>query len=280
MLGEEVELKVHHATEAVCVRMDPGQMEQIFLNLLVNAREAMPNGGVLTVTTDVVRMEEIHEEMKPLGKKTGDFIRISVQDTGTGIDPALRAQIFEPFFTTKKRGMNTGLGLSIVYGIVEQAGGAISLESQLGKGTTFRVYLPMAQEVLRGEEIRALEELPPGQGKILLVEDESPVREFALQVLRERGYDVCAKCGGEEALAMVANDPGRKYDLLLTDLTMPKMNGKELVTRIRQMMPELKVIFMSGYSGERVSDMKNVDFLQKPFSHKALSVKVFEVLGR
>ena len=116
--------------------------------------------------------------------------------------------------------------------------------------------------------------------KILLVEDENPVREFALQVLRERGYEVCAECGGEEALARVLNHPEKKFDLLLTDLTMPKMNGKEFVTRIRQIIPELKVIFMSGYSEQRVSDMENVDFLQKPFSHKALSVKVFEVLGR
>jgi two-component system cell cycle sensor histidine kinase/response regulator CckA len=255
-------------------------MEQLLLNLFVNAREAMPADGVLTLTTDIVHIEEIQEEMMPSQKRSGDFVRLTVKDTGAGIDPALKTRIFEPFFTTKKKGMNTGLGLSIVYGIVEQVGGAISFESQVGKGTTFRVYLPKAQGVLEGAEVRTLEELPPGRGKILLVEDENQVREFAVHVLRERGYDVRAGRGGEEALAIISEDPGRKFDLLLTDLTMPKMNGKELVIRIRKIVPELKVIFMSGYSEQTVADMEGADFLQKPFSCRQLSMKVWSVLGR
>jgi two-component system cell cycle sensor histidine kinase/response regulator CckA len=175
--------------------------------------------------------------------------------------------------------MNTGLGLSIVCGIVEQAGGAISFESQVGRGTTFRIYLPEAGgegELHEG----SLAELPFGRGKILLVEDESQVREFALQVLRERGYDVRVARSGEEALAMLAEDPGRRYDLLLTDLTMPKMNGKELALQIRKTIPDLKVIFMSGYSEQMVADMQDSGFLQKPFNHGQLSVKVWSILGR
>lgn len=280
LIGEEIEFKVDHAAQAGFVKMDPGQMEQVLLNLLVNAREAMPVNGVLILATDIVPIAEIHEDLLPARIMTGDFVRITVKDTGVGIDPSLKKRIFEPFFTTKKRGMNTGLGLSIVYGIVEQAGGAISLESQLGRGTTFRVYLPKVQAVVEGEEVIALEELPRGRGKILLVEDESQVREFALEVLRERGYDVRVARGGEEALAMFAEDPGRPLDLLLTDLTMPKMNGKELALRIRETAPELKVIFMSGYSDQMIEDMKNAEFLQKPFSHGQLSVKVWSVLGR
>ncbi len=280
LLGDDVELKVDHAADVGYVKMDPGQMEQVFLNLFVNARESMPKGGVLTVTTDLVRMEDIQEELRPSRKREGEFIRITVKDSGVGIDPALRKRIFEPFFTTKKKGMNTGLGLSIVYGIVEQAGGAISFESQLEKGTTFRIYLPKAKAEPGLEERSVLEVLPQGRGKILLVEDENQVREFALQVLRERGYDVRAARGGDEALGMLAEDPGRKFDLLLTDLTMPKMNGKDLVLRVREMFPELKVIFMSGYSEQMIADVEGADFLQKPFSHGQLSVKVWSVLGR
>jgi PAS domain S-box-containing protein len=280
LLGDSIELVLTHAPEAGSVKMDPGQLEQIFLNLIVNARESMPEGGTLTVTTEHVRMEEIHEELIPSKERTGDFVRITVKDTGTGIDPALRTRIFEPFFTTKKRGMNTGLGLSIIRGIVEQSGGALSLESQVGKGTTFRVYLPQAPESVGSPEKVLLEDLPAGQGKILLVEDETRVREFALHVLRERGYDVRVARGGDEALRMLAEDPGRKYDLVLTDLTMPKMNGKELVTRIREKTSGLKVIFMSGYSEQKVAEVEDAVFLQKPFSHRALAMKVWEVLGR
>lgn len=280
LIGEGIEFKVGHVAEAGFVKMDPGQMEQVLMNLLVNAREAMAVDGVLTLATDIVRIEEIHEELMPARKRTGDFVRITVKDTGTGIDPAFKKHIFEPFFTTKKKGMNTGLGLSIVYGIVEQAGGALSFESQLGKGTTFRVYLPKAREDAGPEKEQNPEVLPQGRGKILLVEDENQVREFALQVLRERGYDVRAVRGGEEALAMLAEDPGRKYDLLLTDLTMPKMNGKELALRVREVLPGLKVIFMSGYSEQMIADVEDADFLQKPFNHGQLSVKVWSVLGR
>ncbi len=280
LLGDTIEMKLTHAEAAGFVKMDPGQLEQIFLNLIVNAREAMPEGGTLTVLTDLVRIEDLHEEMIPRRNRTGDFVRITVADTGAGIDPALRARIFEPFFTTKKRGMNTGLGLSIVYGIIEQVGGGISMESQVGKGTTFRVYLPRAAAESVSRDKTRLEDLPPGHAKLMLVEDEPQVREFALQVLRERGYDVRVARGGEEALAMFDEDPGRKYDLLLTDLTMPKMNGKQLVTLIREKVPELKVIFMSGYSEQAVAGVEGSVFLQKPFSHRALVMKVWDVLGR
>jgi PAS domain S-box-containing protein len=280
LIGEGIEFRADHAVGADFVKMDPGQMEQVLLNLLVNARESMTTEGVLTLATDTVRIEEIHEELMPERKRTGDFVRITVKDTGAGIDPVLRKRIFEPFFTTKKKGMNTGLGLSIVYGIVEQAGGAMSLESQLGKGTTFRVYLPRVCEDVTSGERTNTKELPQGRGKILLVEDEAQVREFALQVLRERGYDVRAVRGGEEALAMLEEDPGRKFDLLLTDLTMPKMNGKELASRVREKVPGLKVVFMSGYSEQMIADVEGADFLQKPFNHGQLSVKVWSVLGR
>ncbi|MDD5225831.1 MAG: PAS domain S-box protein [Candidatus Omnitrophica bacterium] len=279
LLGDNINLKVENSPDVGFVKMDPGQMEQVLLNLLVNAREAMPEGGALSVKTDRVRIEDIHEELMPSKKRTGNFVRITVKDTGIGIDPSIKTRVFEPFFTTKKRGMNTGLGLSIVSGIVDQAGGAISFESHVGRGTTFRIYLPEADgegELPEG----SLAELPHGRGKILLVEDESQVREFALQVLRERGYDVRVAKGGEEALAMLAEDPGRQYDLLLTDLTMPKMNGKELALQIRKTIPGLKVIFMSGYSEQLVADMKDSGFLQKPFSHGQLSVKVWSILGR
>ncbi len=284
LIGDRVKLKVDHGRDLWPVMADPNQLGNALINLAVNARDAMPNGGALTIRTSNVSVEET----KSLGHvlmPSGEFVTIEVEDTGIGIPKENLGKIFEPFFTTKEKGHGTGLGLASVYGIVKQTGGYIFPESEVGKGTTFRIYLPRyipppVTETVEPEKVHVPRDLT-GSGTILLVEDEDAVRDFAVRALTMRGYKVLDACGGEEALDIVREHDGT-IDLLISDVVMPGMEGPALVKAVREIMPGLRVIFISGYAEEafRNSPDRPEDFLflPKPFSLKQLTSKVKEVL--
>jgi two-component system cell cycle sensor histidine kinase/response regulator CckA len=264
---------------------DPNQIGNALMNLSVNARDAMPNGGTLSIRTANVSVGETMSLGQVL-MPSGDYVTFEVEDTGFGIPKEHLGKIFEPFFTTKEKGHGTGLGLASVYGIVKQTGGYIFPESELGKGTTFRIYLPRhipaaVPAPVESEKPQAARDLT-GVGTILLVEDEDAVRDFAVRALSMRGYKVLDACGGEEALEIVRGLDG-PIDLLISDVVMPGMEGPALVKAVREIMPDLRVIFISGYAEEafRNSPDRPEDclFLPKPFSLKQLTSKVKEVLG-
>lgn len=270
LLGPTIELKIEHGADLGVVRADPGQMEQVIMNLAVNARDAMPGHGRLHILTQAISGEEA--EARGYGElPPGDYVMMAVCDTGCGIPKAHQSKIFEPFFTTKGQGQGTGLGLATVYGIVQQSDGHIFVESEEGRGACFRIFLPRLLE--SEQRLHAPESLPPkdttGQGSILLVEDEGPVRQFAARALKAKGYDVDEAADGFEALAK-AESRGRPYDLLITDVIMPGMGGGALAERLRGLYPSLKILFISGYADEdfrhQLDGMKDVYFLPKPFS--------------
>ncbi len=285
LIGDRVKLKVEHGRDLWPVMADPTQLGNALINLAVNARDAMPNGGQLTIRTTNVAVEETMSLGQVL-MPSGDYVTIEVSDTGIGIPKENLAKIFEPFFTTKEKGHGTGLGLASVYGIVKQTGGYIFPESEVGKGTTFRIYLP--RHVPQAAQSSTEPEKPPaprdltGVGTILLVEDEDAVRDFAVRALTMRGYNVLDASGGEEALDIVRehDDP---IDLLISDVVMPVMDGPALVKAARELKPDLRVIFISGYAEEAFRNSpdrpEDFHFLPKPFSLKQLTGKVKEVLG-
>ncbi len=286
LIGDRVKLKVEHGRDLWPVMADPTQLGNALINLAVNARDAMPNGGVLTIRTANVSVEETMSLGHVL-MPSGNYVTIEVEDTGIGIPKENLGKIFEPFFTTKEKGHGTGLGLASVYGIVKQTGGYIFPESELGKRTVFRIYLPRhvplpASEAPASEpeKTQAPRDLT-GVGTILLVEDEDAVRDFAVRALTMRGYRVLDAAGGEEALEIVRDHKG-PIDLLISDVVMPSMDGPALVKAVREIKPGLRTIFISGYAEEafRNSPDKPEDFhfLPKPFSLKQLTSKVKEVL--
>jgi len=260
--------------------VDPGQMEQVLMNLVVNARDAMPKGGTLTIETANVELDatyaEDHEGVTP-----GPHVMVAVTDTGHGMDRATLGRIFEPFFTTKEAGKGTGLGLSTVFGIVKQSGGHIWVYSEIDKGTTFKLYFPRAQTGTRRASVVTPAVSPRGTERILLVEDEDQVRALAKAVLARQGYDVHVAESGAAALALFEKLDGQ-IDLLLTDVVMPKMSGRELAEKLSPVRPKLKVLFMSGYTDDTVVHHGVLDsgfaFLQKPITPDALARKVREVL--
>ena len=272
LLGETVELVVKHGRSLGSIRADPGQLEQVIINLAVNARDAMAakGGGTLTIQTYSVKSDQVAElgsDILPIA----DYSALSVTDTGTGIPPSVLSKIFEPFFTTKEVGKGTGLGLSTVYGIVKQSGGFIFADSKVGEGTRFVIYLPVHREEAIATRSRKVEKTKKdelwGSGTILLVEDEPMVRSVAERALTRHGYTVLTADNGEDALEIIArNEP---IDLLISDVVMPGMDGPTMVREARQSRPELKVLFMSGYAEEQLRksiDIENVNFLPKPFS--------------
>ena len=284
LIGDRVKLKVEHGRDLWLVMADPTQLGNALINLAVNARDAMPNGGTLTIRTSNVSVEETMSLGHVL-MPSGEYVTIEIEDTGIGIPKENLGKIFEPFFTTKEKGHGTGLGLASVYGIVKQTGGYIFPESEVGKGTTFRVYLPRhipapVTEAAEPEKVHAPRDLT-GSGTILLVEDEDAVRDFAVRALTMRGYKVLDACGGEEALEIVREHDGT-IDLLISDVVMPGMEGPALVKAVREITPGLRVIFISGYAEEafRNSPDRPEDFLflPKPFSLKQLTSKVKEIL--
>ena len=282
LVGEGIEIKLENAPDLWPINADESQLTNAIMNLVVNARDAMPNGGTITIRT---ANQSVPQAM-PLGAAimpADDYVRIDVADQGTGIAKEHIGKIFDPFFTTKPVGSGTGLGLATVYGIVKQTGGYITVDSEVGKGTTFSIFLPR----FKGEMPVVQVEAAParditGQDTVLLVEDEEAVRSFAARALRVRGYKVLEAPGGEEALELVRNHPGPIH-LLITDVVMPNMDGPTLVRNLKRIRPEIAVIFMSGYAEEafRRNDQNTADmhFLPKPFGLKQLAAKVKDVLS-
>jgi two-component system cell cycle sensor histidine kinase/response regulator CckA len=272
LLGETVELVVKHGRSLGPVRADPGQLEQVIVNLAVNARDAMQpkGGGTLTIQTYSVKADQVAElgsDILPIA----DYSALSVTDTGCGIPPSVLGKIFEPFFTTKEVGKGTGLGLSTVYGIVKQSGGFIFADSRVNEGTRFVIYLPVHREEASTAKARKTEKGKPnelwGSGTVLLVEDEPMVRSVAERALTRHGYKVMTADNGEDALEILAK--GDPIDLLISDVVMPGMDGPTMVREARKSRPDLKILFMSGYAEEQLRksiDIENVNFLPKPFS--------------
>jgi PAS domain S-box-containing protein len=282
LIGEDIQLRTALTVDLWPVRADPGQLEQAIVNLVVNARDAMPHGGRLTIETANIELDgsyaESHVPVQP-----GSYVLLAVSDTGVGMDSATKARIFEPFFTTKEPGRGTGLGLATVYGIVKQSGGYIWVYSEPGHGTTFKVYLPRVAGVAEiAEPAPSAAIHARGSETVLLVEDQEDVRRLARRVLEGRGYTVLPASNGDEALDVVAQYPHRIH-VLVTDVVMPGINGRELARRVTASRPDVKVLFVSGYTGEAVHQRgllePGVAFLQKPFTAEVLARKVREVLG-
>jgi two-component system cell cycle sensor histidine kinase/response regulator CckA len=281
LIGEDVDLITVIKPGLGRIKADPEQIQQILMNLAVNARDAMPEGGKLTIETANINIDESYIRMHAVARM-GPYVMLAISDSGLGMDEETQAHIFEPFFTTKGPGKGTGLGLSTVYGIVKRAEGFIWVYSEPGRGTTFKIYFPRVEgeidKVLRYDKERVE---PRGTETILVVEDESPLRAFAARILRERGYSVIEASNGEEALHMAQESP-EKIHLLLTDVVMPEMSGKALASHIVAMRPCTKVLYISGYTNEAIVHHGILDsdiaFLQKPFTDDELARKIREVI--
>jgi two-component system cell cycle sensor histidine kinase/response regulator CckA len=282
LIGEDIDLVTALAPEPSTVRIDPGQLEQVIMNLAVNARDAMPNGGRLTIGTAVVEEDE-ESGVSHWPVLVGRFALLSVSDTGVGMDRDTQAKIFEPFFTTKELGKGTGLGLATVYGIIKQSGGFIWVYSEPGAGTTFKIYLPLVDAPSDPIAREGPDPQTTGTESILLVEDAEAVRSAARRILEHRGYRVLEAANGEAALRLVA-DPDLAIDLLLTDLVMPGGSGRELAEQFSAARPEGKVLYMSGYTNDAAIHhgilKPGIEYLQKPFSPVTLARKVREVHDR
>jgi len=283
LLTEDIRLAITLVPGAACVRADAGQIEQIIMNLVLNARDAMSTGGVISVQTDQVVLDErtvgAHPDVRP-----GPYVLLEVSDTGRGMDAATRERVFEPFFTTKPVGVGTGLGLATVYGIVKQAGGFVTVESEVGQGTVFQVYFPTVVAPLGAEPREPQgERLPAGTETILICEDDSPVRQFAERVLQSEGYRVLAAASGAEACRLTEEGRG-PVALLLTDVIMPDMNGRQLSERLSARVPGLRTLFVSGYTADIIAHHgvldEGVEFLEKPFSRTELLQRIRQLLDR
>ncbi|MFI5290035.1 MAG: ATP-binding protein, partial [Polyangia bacterium] len=269
LIGEDIEVSCALDPALGAVRADPTQLEQVIANLVINARDAMPKGGRLTIET--ANLDE-----------GGAWVRLSVRDTGTGIDDAARARLFEPFFTTKEPGKGTGLGLALVYGIVEQCGGRVLVDSQPGQGALFEVRLPrLSAQAPKAAEASGPVLLPRGHETILLVEDDESVRELVQFVLAQKGYQVLVAEDGRDALAQATAHPG-PIDLLISDVVMPHLDGSELAARLRELRRETRVLHISGYPGDTIERHGPLGppnaFLAKPFSREALLARVRAIL--
>ena len=277
LIGADVELILSLEEDAGMLRADPGQIEQIIVNLVINARDAMPNGGKLTIETAAVYIDEESAHNR-LAVEPGHYVMLSVTDTGTGMPPEVKSRIFEPFFTTKERGKGTGLGLSTVYGIVQQSRGSISVQTQLGKGTTFRLHFPAIQSQ-EAELARTTVEVPShGNETILLTEDEAGVRGYVRHILERHGYRVIEASNGLEAMDLVHRF-GEPIHLLLTDVVMPEVGGVELAGQFAAVHPGVPVLYMSGYNDRLwMEDDSKVNFIQKPFSSPILLARIRQIL--
>jgi PAS domain S-box-containing protein len=280
LMGEDVELVTVWSAEPAVVRADPGQIEQVLMNLAVNARDAMPQGGRLTLHIEPVEFGAPFVEAHPY-VVAGSYVQITVTDTGTGMLPETKLRVFEPFFTTKPQGQGTGLGLAMVYGIVKQSGGYIWVESEPGAGAAFRIALPVSRTPLTGDGSSEAAEPAGGSETVMLVEDEDALRHLDRQILMRYGYRVLHARSGPEALALAQAHP-EPIDLLLTDVVLPLMSGRQLADELQRSQPGMKVLYMSGYTADEilrhgVSDA-SMAFIQKPMSPVALACKVRDVL--
>jgi CheY-like chemotaxis protein len=283
LIGEHILLSTILEPDLNPVVADPAQMEQVLLNLIVNARDAMTEGGTLTIETANIHLDSETAQRLEL-TEPGSYVMLAVSDTGCGIDEETRERVFEPFFTTKEVGKGSGLGLSTVYGIVRQSNGSIELHSELEKGTTIKVYLPSPSpsQVSRDQSSAKGADLD-GNETILLVEDEEMLRELSADILAMYGYNVIAAATGTEALELSGKE-NSTVDLLLTDVVMPGMSGKRLADELRSFIPGIKVLFMSGYADEIIAEHGILDeessLINKPFTPEGLARKVREVLDR
>ena len=288
VIGEDIELQTILADKDITVMADSGQIEQVLMNLATNARDAMPTGGLLTIENGTVEIDDEYIKAHGYGK-AGTYALISVTDSGIGMDEKTRGKIFEPFFTTKEVGKGTGLGLSIVYGIVKQHSGYVNCYSGPGKGTTFRIYLPLISDFglqdvdLSGQKSEIQNLKSEIDETILLAEDEENVRNITRLVLEEYGYKVLEAIDGEDAVNKFMENKD-KIVLLLFDVIMPKMSGKEAFDMIRKIRPDIKVLFASGYPADFIHrkkiDEEGLPFVVKPISPTALLKKVREVLDK
>lgn len=282
LIGEDIELVTLTAPDLKQVKADPGQIEQVVVNLVVNARDAMPNGGKVTIETANVTLDQEYAQ-KHADVTPGPYVQLTLSDTGHGMKGDVKEHIFEPFFTTKDKSKGTGLGLTTCFGIIKQSGGHIWVYSEEGQGTTFKIYLPCIEKTSTTlPEYKRPTQLPEGTETILLVEDEPAVRDLALRILREQGYEVLEAANGQEALDIFEEKPDVTIDLLLTDVIMPQMGGKALAEKVAEMRPEIKIIFISGYTDNTIINHgileAGINFLQKPFSPVLLAQKVRRVL--
>ena len=280
LIGENIEMTFLPGADLGRVKADPSQIEQVLMNLVVNARDAMPGGGRLTIETHNAHVDATYARQQAIVER-GDYVVLVVSDTGRGMGGETRARIFEPFFTTKHPGQGTGLGLSMVYGIVKQSGGYIWVYSEPGHGATFKIYLPQVTEPVDERAPVVSGSSPPGKETILFAEDEESVREIVSGFLESKGYRVLAAADGDSAKQMAKSHNG-KIDLLLTDVVMPRTGGRELAEALHRILPQLKVIFISGYTGDYVVRNAILEsgaaFVQKPFSMQSLARKIREVL--
>jgi two-component system cell cycle sensor histidine kinase/response regulator CckA len=280
LIGEDVELVTGPGPDLWTVWADPGQIQQVLVNLAVNARDAMPTGGTLTIETLNITFDAEFAARRA-GMAQGDHVMVAVSDTGHGIPPETQEHIFEPFFTTKATGHGTGLGLATCYGIVKQAGGSIWVYSEPGGGATFKIYLPRIHAAADTAPVRAAASTPVGHERILLVEDDTKVRSVGASGLRWYGYRVMEAAHGVEALRLFG-DHVDEIDLLVTDVVMPQMGGRELAERLMALRPDLKVLYTSGYTQDGIVHQGVLDpgvaFLPKPYDPSTLARKVRAVL--
>jgi two-component system cell cycle sensor histidine kinase/response regulator CckA len=281
LIGEDIDLTAVLDLELDSVKADLGQLQQVIVNLVVNARDAMPNGGKVTIETANVELDSEYAS-RHIGVKAGAYVMLAVSDNGVGMDEATRLRIFEPFFTTKERGQGTGLGLSTVYGIVKQSGGNIWVYSEPGRGTTFKVYLPRTDEVRDPEEGNVSSQIPTGTETLMLVEDDPAVRHLAARILRAQGYKVIEAMDGADAVSILEEESDEQVDLLVTDVVMPQIGGSELARLLSLSRPGLPVLYVSGYPDGSITRHGILDpgipFLQKPFSPHDLGRKVRDLL--
>jgi PAS domain S-box-containing protein len=281
IIGEEIQLRTALLKDLGHIKADPGQIEHTILNLVVNAKDAMPSGGTIEIRTANLQADEETSNLPP-GMKRENYVALSVRDTGVGMNPEVQERIFEPFFTTKEKGKGTGLGLSTVYGIIKQSGGEIWVSSEPGKGTIFEIYFPRVDEPLQESPKGSFQKgLRGGNETILIVEDEDGVRKLTRKILSRQGYKILEASGGGDALLLCeqCNEP---IHLLLSDVVMPGINGPELARRIKTLSPDVKVLFMSGYADQAIFQSGILDekacFIQKPFSARNLVEKIQEVI--
>jgi CheY-like chemotaxis protein len=282
LIGEDITLTTALESGGACVSADLGRVEQILMNLAVNARDAMPNGGQLNISTRVVDVDEDFTRANP-GSRTGRFVQITVTDSGQGMSEDTLSHLFEPFFTTKALGRGTGLGLATVYGVVKQSNGYIRVESKLGAGTRFDILLPLVEaEPTPAHEVQLPAAASAQDATVLVAEDEDAVRSLACRVLRKHGFNVLEASNGAHAIEVARNHDGVIH-LLLSDLVMPQLGGRELAEQLMAARPNIKVVFMSGYSSDalmqRGINHAKAGFLEKPFTPNALVSKIRELLS-